>query len=195
MYDKLKSLTTANMKLLEEDDDIQDEMIRDLLPEEEYETLNLLDKIGSFDFKEEYKRSKDFIQSMRFKKQISLCKNILDVLEEKYGIAFMEKIDFEIKENVNRTYKFLEFIEFDYIDFVSMIWKALDVDLLEIDIEKYSNENSNRIIQEIESGLNVHKLPMMVFNFLRTNTKEVIINVFVKMTEKSKTEIRIEMEV
>ena len=102
MYDNLKSLTTANMKLLEyeDDDDIQNEIIKDLLPVEEYETLNLLDKIGSYDFKEEYNRAKDFIRSMRFKKQTNLCKNILDVLEEKYSIVFLENVDFEVKENV-----------------------------------------------------------------------------------------------
>lgn len=194
--DNVKFLITSSTKLLdyEEDDDIQVENIKEKTNEEQYESLLLIDSIGKNNFKEVYNDSINFIKSMPIDKQKILCSNILLKVEEEYGIFFMTNIDLNTKEDFDEVYLFLEFIEFNYIEFISNIWKFLDFDLRKDNVKQYCLNNSDKIIKEIDKQLETNFLQEIILDFLRTNIKSVIIDLFIKMTEKSKTEIRIFLE-
>jgi len=192
MSDNLKSLLSSNINLPEVEEDDDKNLNRKA--EIQYVFLDVIDTIGNETFKPIYMNSIDFIKTTSLRSQRILCSKILEKVDEVYEIKFMENIDLNTLEDMEEVYKLVEFIEYDHVKFVADVWRFLNVNLLKIDIKKYCNDNSTKIIREIDDQLETHLLSKMISEFLRTNIKSVVVNVFAKMTEKSKIDILINVE-
>jgi len=192
----LKDLVTTSIKLLEveEDDELEVELRNYELSEVKYDFLNFINDIGKDNFKEYYLGTIDFIKSSKLSDQRDLCLDILHKLESIYGIFFYENTTIQSKTDIDNIYDFLKFIEFDHVEFISSIWKFLNVDFIRINIEDFCLKNSNKIINEIVDQLEIYILPKIVNIFFRTNIKSVIINNFIKMSKRSRIWIILELE-
>jgi len=184
MKDTLETLIGSSIPLPEVEDDLEKDL--ESIAETRYEFEEVLNKIGEEDFKELYLVMKDSIKNREFKNQVVFCNNILDKLKERYSIEFSETLYFYSKEDINNLYIFLEFIEYNCINFFSDIWKFLEVDLRKIDIKKYCTENQDIIVKEINDQLETHNLIGLITEFIRTYNKLNLIELFIKRTLKFK---------
>ena len=123
-----------------------------------------------------------------FKKQQLFCEMFLEKISEVYDFKFPEFVDIYNLETVNELYSFLEFLEYDNIDFISSVWRFLNVDLSRInDIYEFCNKNKEKITKEIDEQTTTNLLDKFSLEFLRTYYK--ILDWFGVQSEKSKVEI------
>ena len=191
MEDNNKLLVDGTIRIPEVDQDDDNTIDHSKTSEAQYVFSDIIDNIGKDEFRELYLSSQEFILNTSLNNQQTLCKKILKKIELEYDILFLEKKDLVTNKDLKEVYNLIEFLEYDYVDFVSSIWRFLDVDLLKINIDEYCNTNSNKIIKELDEQLEIQTLPKMVSECLRTNTKSVVVSIFSRMTEKSKIEILI----
>ena len=121
-----------------------------------------------------------------------LARDVVERIKEVYDIDLILSDTPTLKETTD-IFKFLKFIEFEYINFMADVWKFLKVNLRS-DIRDFCIQNSDKIIKIIEEQIETHFLPELVVNFLRTYNKEDMINLFIKLTEKSRMMIVLRKE-
>jgi len=138
--------------------------------------------------------SKEDIQYKSVTEQAIFVEQILDKIEEVYDFTFSEKITFENKYEIQNFYKFLEFLEFNNTAFISFVWQILNPkDFFNMDIKKYCNDNSDKILKEVEEQIQVHPQPELITKFLRGFYREGFIEWFAKHTIRKKVEIQIKI--
>lgn len=153
------------------------------------------DIIGSMktnDFKYIYKELGFDIKQASFKKQRRFFEAVLRKISEIYDFEFPAKIDITNLNDISELYLFLEFIEFDNIDFISRVWKYLRKDIRGLDINKFCFANAIKIIKEVEDQIQSYDFNEKITLFLRTYYKDKFIGWFVRQTENAKIEIMIE---
>jgi regulator of replication initiation timing len=110
-------------------------------------------------------------------------------IEEIYNFEFLGKITLHTQSDCEDIYKFLNFLEFDNIDFF--------VDLLYGIVEDLRNEPIRIIIENnwlmIESRILKENLSQLVMLFLRTNNKDELIDFFVSKITKNKAIITMKL--
>lgn len=154
--------------------------------------IDIIDSMQTDDFKYTYKELINDIKQFPFRNQRRFLEGVLRKISELYDFEFPTKIDITNLNDVNELYHFLEFIEFDNINFISRVWKYLGEDLQGLDIKKFCTSNSIKIIKEVEDQLQSYDFNEKITLFLRTYYKDKFIEWFVRQTENSKIEIMIE---
>ena len=155
-----------------------------------YDLINFLDSIGTSEFKNIYM----MLSTVNFTpvEKTILARDVVERIKEVYDIDLILSDTPTLKETTD-IFKFLKFIEFEYINFMADVWKFLKVNLRS-DIRDFCIQNSDKIIKIIEEQIETHFLPELVVNFLRTYNKEDMINLFIKLTEKSRMMIVLRKE-
>ena len=151
-------------------------------------SIDITNAIGTPEFPRIYLNLINDIKVHPFRKQQLFCEMFLEKISEVYDFEFPEVIDIDTLETVNELYSFLEFLEYNNIDFISSVWRYLNVDLTRIkNINEFCNKNKKRIIKEIDEQTTTNILDKFSLEFLRTYYK--ITEWFVVQSEKSKVEI------
>lgn len=189
--DLLMGLSVVPPERLDEDEDnIAD--YRDELAIRESSKQDIIDAVGTDEFRYTYLAQREDIQKQTLKFQRIFIEQILDKISELYDFEFPEKIVLDTIYQIQNVYLFLEFIEYDNLRFLTYVWKFLKKDLIHLDIEKYCNSNSDKIIKEIEEQLDVHPQDEIISIFLRTYYKEKMIQWFIINSKKNRVEITVE---
>ena len=185
MEDNISLLGSIDTIELEEQDDydVTEEASID------YDCSEVLKSFGTDNFKEVYQVLIPSIKNYPFEKQVNLCRELIDKITEIYDFEFPTNVSLDNNENINEIYDLIEFLSFDYIDYLGTIWKILDVDLRKVDLDKYCDENSNSIMEVVEYELDSHKFSRLIAIFLRTYYKTGMIDFIRNSTKKSKMEI------
>jgi hypothetical protein len=170
-------------------EDLENRLERGLF---ESSKIEILDAIGTDEFKETWLVLKSDIQNETLKLQRIFSEQTLDKIFEIYDFTFPENIDLNTEYRIKEFYEFLEFLEYNNVTFLTHVWQHLDVsDLTKLDIQNYCKRNSDKIINEVEEQLDIHPQNRIISLFLRTYYKEKFIEWFVINSEKSRIEITI----
>ena len=157
-----------------------------------YSMLSVIETIGKSNFQPVYLVEINSIKLESISWQREFCKRIIERIVEVYRFETLS-LSLDDKTDINNIYSFLEFLEFNSLDFISDIWVFFDFDLRKIDIPSVCNTEANRIISEIEEQINLHVLSEMTEEFLRTYNKEDLIKWFAFHSEKLKIEITLKI--
>lgn len=159
----------------------------------DYARINIEDNIGEPEFKEIYLNLIPDIKAQPFEMRRDFCEKILVRVYEVYDFQFSETIDITSEEAINRVLEFIEFLEYDNILFLSLVWQMLKWDIMKIDIYLMCTSNQNIIIHEIEEQLEAHEQNELISIFLRTYYKSRFIEWFIRESKKSKVSIKLEI--
>lgn len=174
-------LLGTSFPLPEVDDEENDDA-----PERAFNTYNCLEitnNIGKEDFKEIFQYSIIEIIKLDLKDQIIFCENILQKIEEVYDFLFPFKLEIYDLDRVDKIYHFLEFLEYDHIDFLALVWKKIRVDIRQADLNQYKNE---KLIKAVEEVAKENKFSKLINVFLITYEKEKMLDFIVEKTERSR---------
>lgn len=156
--------------------------------------VDISDHINHSDFKYVWLVSRDDIKFQPIKRQTVFAEQTLDKISEAYDFAFPQKIELTTKYDLLEFYKFLEFIEYDNILFLSYVWKILNPkSLLDLNLEKYCNDNAMKIIKEVEEQVDVHPQSKLISTFLLSFYKDAFIKWFIKNTKQSIVDIQVKI--
>jgi len=158
-----------------------------------YIMLSIIESIGKDDFKNVYWCEINNIKSQDIPTQRIFCERVLTKVFEIYEFL-PENVFLDSNTDMNNVYSFIEFLEFDSLDFITGIWKFFDIDLRKINIDEFCKLRSNEIIREFEEQINFYVLSRMTTDFLRTYNKDSLINWFIKMSRKMKFDILLNIE-
>jgi hypothetical protein len=166
---------------MEDEYDGNDELIDNA--EQMSSFLDLVSAIGTEEFEFIYFNLISDIRKYPIENQILLCTKIIDKIKEVYGFEFIQKIYLETHEDVENVYKFIEFLEFDYIDFIVDLLTGIVNDIRKEPIRAIIEENW----MEIESRILKQNLSRLIFLFLRTNNKEDLVDFLVSKATNNKS--------
>lgn len=158
-----------------------------------YVFLDIIDSMGQEDFETVYTSSQDVIKQTSNRDKAFFGYELLDKVEELYGYEFPYRIDLTERRNIQDTFKFIEFVEFDHIAFLADIWKEMSVDIRVIDIENFARKNADQIVTQVELHLDDIAYSQLINLFLRTINKEDLIEFIIVKTSISKMDIVLEI--
>jgi hypothetical protein len=162
-----------------------------------YSALDIIDSIGTEDFKEIYMVQVEVIKNETLHAQRRFLIEMQLKIAEIYDWEFSDDwslVDTEYQQE--ELYKFIEFLEFDNYRFLSYVWKFLlndPIKLMKLDVKKFSKSKELKIIKETEEQLEIHPQNELINVFLKTFYKERYIEWFIKNTEQSKNNIIVEI--
>ena len=159
----------------------------------EYFYVTVTDNIGKKNFREEYLSVKPDIDKYSIEQKQVFADTILKTLKEKYEYELPIELEVNDPIQLDAILDLLEFLEFDHEDFIVEIWSFLNPDSNSLQLQKYCEQNQDKIITEIEEYLTTRELSWMIANFLRTYNKENIISWFCKKSENHKTSILLKL--
>lgn len=155
--------------------------------------VDIIDNIGKPEFENTYLVLKRDVLDQPLFRKIRFVENVLEKIKEVYDFEFPVKPDITDEVDIRNFFQFLEFLEYENVDFLADVWRFLEADLFKIDIRDFVFAIGNKIIKETEELLPSRDDPEMITIFLRTYYKDGFLNWFVKNTEQSKIDIIIEM--
>jgi len=171
------------IELLDDDDD--------LTPSEDvgnhfvqYEFIDLLENIGQEEFKETYLNFISDIKNQSFSNQRVLCNHIINKVQEVYNFEFPEKINIYSESDINDIFRFIEFLEYDNIDFLLDVLKGFNVDFLKVDPYEFCKDNQNEVIRQI-NFYDKYNIPSIFINLYETLENNIIINIISRMISKN----------
>jgi len=190
MTDKSVEILVAGLVTPEEIDNYQeDEDRRILFAIYESSTFDILDSMNKESFFNTYSVLKDDILSMSYTMQKIFIDKYLDKMVEVYEYEFSPTPLYDTKDTLMEMFEFIEFVEYDNLTFLKYVWKYLD-DIITVDIDKYVQENSQIIVDEITNQANLLvTLTENVSEFLRTYNKESILEWFSNRSKRNKINI------
>lgn len=153
----------------------------------EYYYITIIDNIGKINFKEEYLSVKPDLKNYPLKQRQVLGDAIINQIKEVYDFEFPIEIDINNDDQLTDILNLLEFIEYDNEQFIVEVWSFLNPDNNSFQLKKYCEQNSDKIISEIDEYLTSRELPWMIANFLRTYNKENMIKWFYEKSKNNKT--------
>jgi len=165
---------------MEDEYDGTDELINDA--ENRANFLDIIYAIGTESIEYIYSILINDIRKLPIEDQISFCNEILNKIKEVYDFEFLEKIELYTPLDCEDVYKFLEFLEFNHIDFlVDLLYGIVDdirKEPVRIIIDKNWFEIENRILKE--------NLSRLITLFLRTNNRNDLIDFLTAKATKNK---------
>lgn len=175
-------------ELLDDDDDLTpSEVAGDHFVQ--YEFIDLIENIGKEEFKSTYLNFINDIRNQSLENQRTLCQHIIDKVQEVYEFEFPEKITIYDRSDIEDIYRFIEFLEYDNVDFFIEISKGLDIKS-DIDLDEYKNKILNQI-----HDYNKINVPDIFNNLIITLEPNILLNIidimFVKNKELVLNELRI----
>lgn len=184
------------MQALEQPPEMDDpEEMDDLEEEAIYESsmVDIIENLGESTFKDTYINLLPDIKKEDFDHRRIFCQRLLDKIYDIYDFRFPITIDITTEVGIDNVLKFVEFVEYDNILFLSLVWQMFKVNLIKTDLESFCNSKKNMIINEVEEQLQTHHQGKLINNFLRTYYKEKFIEWFIRESERSKTFIQLEI--
>lgn len=171
--------------------EVEEDFDRDLAGEAslKYDLLNIINAIGTDNFKQVYLSS---IQSVQEELegfpeiQEAFFTELSEKIKQVYNFEFPVKLDFSNKGVVKDFYEFVEFLEFNYIEFLAKLWSFLNVDLRSLDIDSFCRDHPNLVTKEVDEIVDIGSFNQLVAVFLRTYTKEDLVTFVIKKTTKDR---------
>jgi hypothetical protein len=157
----------------------------------EYECAELLSLIGTKKFKFTYLNFIPDIKKYSLTLQRKFCEDILDKIKEEYSFDFFRTVDFDTEDEIFSLYEFLEYLEFLYVDFFSLVFREVRKDAIRAkQLEQEVLFNSNvEILQAVDRLAPTADLPKLYKVFLLSQDRTIFIENFYKMTKKYSSEI------
>lgn len=155
-----------------------------MIPEAELnaDLTTIINYFGTEEFKGLYLNLYNEIRSFELEKQRELCEKLIIKISENYNFEFFPQLTFDNKNDTEEFFKFIEFLEYDYVDFLSEIISGLDLELLKKDINEFLTLNWNQLVLKINS----YQKNEIISKFLRTNNKEGLYDFIRSRLEKDK---------
>ena len=182
MSDYEKILIGESIPLEEVDD--EESNLNDMIPVAELnaDLTTIINYFGTEEFKGLYLNLYNEIRSFELEKQRELCEKLIIKISENYNFEFFPQLTFDNKNDTEEFFKFIEFLEYDYVDFLSEIISGLDLELLKKDINECLSLNWNQLVLKINS----YQKNEIISKFLRTNNKEGLYDFIRSRLEKDK---------
>jgi len=182
MSDYEKILIGESIPLEEVDD--EESNLNDMIPVAELnaDLTTIINYFGTEEFKGLYLNLYNEIRSFELEKQRELCEKLIIKISENYNFEFFPQLTFDNKNDTEEFFKFIEFLEYDYVDFLSEIISGLDLELLKKDINELLTLNWNQLVLKINS----YQKNEIISKFLRTNNKEGLYDFIRSRLEKDK---------
>jgi hypothetical protein len=174
-------------------DDSEDMDVQEEVGIYNYARISIEDDLGTYDFKNTYINLIPDIKSNPFELRRIFCQKMLDKIFEVYDFQFPTTQDVVSDSDIATVLQFIEFLEYDNVLFLSLVWEMLKADIMEVDIEAFCKRNENIIINEVEEQLETHHQGELISIFLRTYYKENFIEWFIIQSERSKAFIKLEI--
>ena len=200
MFEDLNQYTLLGKSIREPERDYDDEIINSEyeVPAAEnalklYYLQSITNSIGKEDFREEYLTSVNYVMEYEVEELASFTQTILEQITLVYDFEFPFKPDFNTKEQIDELLKFLAFIEFDNEDFITTTWKYLNPDVNSLQIEKFCEQNADKIVLEIDEQVDSHDFSGMIAIFLRTYIKDKLVEWFCNRSKNLRTSILIKL--
>lgn len=152
----------------------------------QYEFLEVVNYIGEPEFKQVYLEVRDDVIAQSLQNRAILCSHILQKFTEVYDFEFPMVIDLTDEKNIAEVFELIEFVEYNYVDFFAKVWKGLKVNLLNLDIKEFCETNRSKVIASIDRVMRTEVFGQKVSTFLRTNNRFNMVDLFSKLTAKSK---------
>jgi len=171
----------------EEMDDVEEDAIY------ESSMVDIVDSLGDRSFRDTYINLLPDIKEQTFDRRRVFCQRLLDKVYDLYDFRFSINLDLATETSLENVLKFIEFLEYDNILFLSLVWEMFKVNLMKTDVETFCNSRKNIIINEVEEQLESHHQSELVDQWLRTYYKERFIEWFIRESEKSKVFIQLEI--
>jgi len=186
--DPLRVLTGNSLHLIEyeEDDD------RDIAVETnfEYVCLEILKSIGTDDFKSIYTLLVPETRGFPTQQYLSFCRDLLSRINEVYEFQFTNLL-VENEDDCKEVTKFLEFLEYDHIEFLTDLFLKLGEDPMKVkNLDQFLEINKEKIDQF--TNILGHE-SRLVLEFLRIYNWDALKRYLNKIIGKSIVEISIEM--
>lgn len=200
MFEDLNQYTLLGKSIREPERDYDDEMVNSEYGEPVAENAlklfylqSITNSIGKEDFREEYLTSIKHVMENEVEDLRSFIKTILEQIILIYDFEFPFILEFNTKEQIKELLDFLAFIEFDNEEFITTTWKYLNPDLNSFQIEKFCEQNGDKITLEIDEQVDSHDFSKMITIFLRTYIKDKLIEWFCNRSKKLRTAILIKL--
>jgi len=200
MFEDLNQYTLLGKSIREPGRDYDDEIVNSEygVPAAEdalklYYLQSITNSIGKEDFREEYLASVKYVMEYEVEELRSFTETILEQITLVYDFEFPYKLDFNTKDQINELLKFLAFIEFDNEDFITTTWKYLNPDINSLQIEKFCEQNADKIVLEIDEQVDSHDFSGMIAIFLRTYIKDKLVEWFCSRSRNLRTSILIKL--
>jgi hypothetical protein len=190
MEDNLKLLLGAADPVPEIDDEENDEMAEEAI--KNYEMSEVLNSIGTEDFKVIYDTMMYEIKQYPLEIQFAFCRAILARIMQEYNFEFSREIDLLTEDSVNQIYILLEFIEFNNVSFLAELMKPYNFDFRKGDVRSFIESNYSKLEGDIETIS--RNVPEIISEFLRTYNKDDMVNWLVNRIEKSKMMVLLKMK-
>ncbi len=182
--DNLQILAGSSLPLPEQDDPDLNKLNSEA--SNEYDGMDLIDSIGTTEFKTLYLLYINNLKDQPIVDQRRLCLDILSKVKEVYDYSFLPYPELEHQLDMNNVYDLIKFLNYDHINFLGDVWRYLNTDLKTTDIKQFCINNSDLVVNEIEDQLKSRDLSEMVSLFLRTYIKENLIDWFIQSTKKQR---------
>lgn len=155
--------------------------------------VSVTDYMGKKEFKGNYLSVINQIKSYSTEEQLELAFAILQKIPERYDFEFSVDFTPTNQNEIDSLYSFLEFVEYNNEKFIVDVWKYLKPDLNSFQLENYCEQNTLKILKEVEEQLETHYFPETIADFLRTYNKENFIEWFCEKSKNHYTSILIEL--
>jgi hypothetical protein len=160
----------------------------------DYSILSIIESIGNNNFKLVYWNEINNITDKDLSIQRMFCNRILSRVFEVYNDFSFDNISLDSIVDINNVYSFIEFLEFDCLDFITSVWQFFDIDLRKINLDEFCKLHSNEIIHEIIEQTKVYVLSRMTRDFLRTYNRDDLTNWFSDRSKRMKMDIILNIE-
>lgn len=152
--------------------------------------LSIHYSMGTNEFKMVWLTLKNDIQNKSITKQRIFAQQTIDKIFEIYDYKFPFNITLDTDYNINVFYKFLEFLEYDNLSFLTLVWRFLSKEnLVKLNIENFCKNNASKVIREIEEQLEIHPQNEIINLFLSGCQKKTLLSWFIKNSTNYKIDI------
>lgn len=174
--------STPLMEVDDEESSLDHDISEAILDADFYDIINHL---NTKEFRNIYLNLYNEIIFLPFDDQKNLCDRLLNKIFEEYNFEFPPSLTFDNQNDINEFLKFVEFLEFNNIDFIASIITGLNLDLLKKNLDKFLEVNFESILVNIEKKLK-NEVSKIISIFFRTNNKENIFKFLKSKLEKDK---------
>ena len=150
-----------------------------------YDCQELIDSVGTSEFKSFYLNVIDDIKKLDIKKQKDLCRQLLSKTREIYKFDFFNTTTFDSMDEIESFYPFIEFIEFDNVEFVTEVIKIFNIDVKTFNLSKIENIDiinnilipDNLFIKILISTIDVETFKILLIDMYDKNKQEIDNNI------------------
>ncbi len=150
----------------------------------EYYDTTITKYIGKPDFRQNYLSVINYVKQFSIEAQQLVTNSIMNRIKSVYDYRPSINYPPDNYNERNEIYRLIEFIEYNHEDFIVEVWSFLRPDINSFQLEKYCEQNTLKIISEIEKKLDSQYFPWLIADFLRTYNKNDIIFWFCEKSKK-----------